>query len=201
MAFTFSAWNSISRSTTSPKPGFFTYDVAVAGISDTLATITASDYFDQVAPYLAQGDLIYIIASDGKGIYQVTSATGAGTVTMAPIASNYKIVTLPVSFASGQQATHTLYFPSGAIVTKVRSFVTAAIAGTDNATITCQNNGGSAMANGVVTIPASSAVATEDNASPTTNNVFTAGQKMQLVCAKTTAGGTANVFVEYFNVG
>lgn len=116
-------------------------------------------------------------------------------------AANYKVICIPMSFASGATTTHTLYFPMAVTVTKVRTFVTTAIAGTDAATVTCANNGGSAMTGGVVTIPLSSTVATENSATPTTNNTFTAGQKMQLTTAKTTAGGVVNCYVEYFTTG
>jgi hypothetical protein len=212
MSFERSNFNSISRMTTAPKPVWLTY----VSTDDALATIAASGYFNAIANEIDTNDIIYVVGSDGTGLYRFTSANGvspvtvsafdsapAGSITPADLntAANYKVVCIPVSFASGQQATHTLYFPMAVTVARVRSFVTSAIAGTDNATITCSNNAGSAMTGGVVTIDASSAVATEDSATPTTNNTFTAGQKMQLACAKTTAGGTANVFVEFYTTG
>jgi hypothetical protein len=231
MSFNRQGWNSISRSTTAPKPVLYTYDVNLItdtdDSDDALATIAASAFFNDVADDIDANDLVYVVGSDGTGLYRFTSANGvtpvtvtafdtvpAGSIVNADIsasaaivpskfttAANYKVLCLPVSFATGAQATHTVYFPMAVTVTGVRSFVTGAIAASDNATITCSNNAGSAMANGVVTIDASAAVGVEDSASPTTNNTFTAGQKMQLACAKTTAGGTANVYIEYYTTG
>jgi hypothetical protein len=231
MSFNRQGLNSVSRSTTAPKPVWYTYDVNLISDSDdsddTLATISASAFFNDIADEIDADDVIYVVGSDGAGLYRFTSAVGvtpvtvtafdtvpAGSIVNADISAsagivpskfansaNYKVICIPVSFAAGAQATHTLYFPMAVTVTGVRTFVTSAIAGTDNATVTCQNNAGAGMTGGIVTIDASSAVATEDSATPTTNNTFTAGQKMQLVCAKATAGGTANVYVEYFTTG
>lgn len=219
MSFKLQAWNCFSRLTTGPKPVFYTYDVNLLtgdDKNDTLSTIVTSGFFNSQANTVAANDLLYVIASDSAGLYRFTSANGvtpvtvgafdavpAGSITPSDMstAANYKLLCLPVSFESGQQATHTVYFPMAVTVTKIRSFVTKAIANTDVATITAQNNAGSAMTNGAITIPISASVANENMASPTTNNTFTAGQKLQLVCAKTTAGGTANVYVEYYTTG
>lgn len=223
MAFILSNWNSVSRSTTAPKPVWLTYQ----STTDTLATIAASGYFNDIADNIDANDIIYVVGSDATGLYRFTSANGVTPVTVAAFdtvpagsivnadisasagivpskfdnSANYKTICIPMSFASGLTTTHTLYFPMAVTVAKVRTFVTTAIAGTDAATVTCANNAGSAMTGGVVTIPLSSAVATENSATPTTNNTFTAGQKMQLTTAKTTAGGVVNCYVEFYTTG
>lgn len=230
MSFNIAAWNCISRMTTAPKPVFYTYDVNLltnSDADDTLATIATSAFFNDVADQIDADDLIYVIGSDGRGFYRFTSANAATPVTITAFpqiptgsivnadisasagivpskfanSANYKVIAVPVSFVTANQTTQTIYFPMSVTVTKVRSFVTSALSGTDAGTITCENNAGSAMASGVITIPLSSAVATENSATPTTNNTFTAGQKMQLVIAKTTTGGAATVFVEYLTTG
>lgn len=53
-----------------------------------------------------------------------------------------------------------------------------------------------AMANGVITHLASAALNDEQSVSPTTNNVVVADSYVQLVSAKTTAGGKALVTIE-----
>jgi hypothetical protein len=230
MSFNIAGWNCISRLTTAPKPCFYTYNVNLINgtdSDDTLATIATSAFFNNQADYVSQNDLIYVIGSDGTGLYKVTSADNATPVTVTAFdtvpagsivdadisasaaivpskfanSANYKVVAIPVSFVTANQTTHTFYFPNAATVTKVRSFVTGALSGTDAGTITCQNNAGTGMTGGVITIPLSSAVATENSVTPSANNTFTAGQKMQLVVAKTTTGGTATVFVEYLTTG
>lgn len=279
MAFVFfaesdgaSVWNCVSRSTTAPKPVLYTYNALAAG-TDTLSTIATSAYFNQVSDQIDTNDLLYVVATDGTGLYRFTSAqsvtpvtitafdtvpagsivnadisasaaiafsklaaltsgnilvgsagnvatsvamsgdvaiiaSGATTIQAAAVtpskintAGNSRIVAFPVSFETGQQMTHALYFNCAATVNLVRTIVTDAIAGTDTATITCSNNAGSAMAGGVVTIAISAPVAEEDSATPTTNNTFTSGQKMQLLAAKTTAGGEVTCFVEYTVTG
>lgn len=107
------------------------------------------------------------------------------------------IVDLEVSFENGEQTTHTLYFPYKVKITKLRAFVTKALAGTDAGTITAKNNGGTAMTNGAISLAASSTVGTEGSATPTANNVIDVDEKLQLTVAKSTAGGKARVTVEY----
>lgn len=110
------------------------------------------------------------------------------------------IIDLEVSFESGEQTTHTLYFPFAVTINKIRAFVTKALAGTDDGTITAKNNAGTGMTGGVITLALSSAVATEGTASPTANNTIAVDEKLQLTVAKTTAGGRARVTVEYTRI-
>jgi hypothetical protein len=107
------------------------------------------------------------------------------------------VIAIPVSFETGEQLTHTVYFPKGATVTKLRALVTKALANTDAGTIQGKNNAGTNMTSGLVTIPLSSVLATEANATPSANNTFAAGEKAQFVVAKTTVGGKATLFIEY----
>jgi hypothetical protein len=77
------------------------------------------------------------------------------------------VIALPVSFETGEQLTHTLYFPKGATVTRLRALVTKALANTDAGTIQGKNDGGTNMTTGLITIPLSSALATEVTVTPT----------------------------------
>jgi hypothetical protein len=230
MSFNVEGWNVISRSTTAPHPVFFTYSVnelTGGDQDDTLATISASGFFNSMANNLNEDDLIYAVGSDSSNFYRVSSANGvtpvtisainfvpAGSITNADIASNanivpsklatsanYKVICIPISFVAAQQTTHTLYFPMAVTVTAIRAFVTTSLAATDPGVVTCKNNAGTPMANGTVTIPASSAPGIEVSVSPTSNDTFTAGQKMQLTCSKVTSGGAANIYISFYTTG
>lgn len=48
----------------------------------TVAAIAASGYFNSATNLLAKGDIIVIQGSNGTALAQVTSATGAATVTV-----------------------------------------------------------------------------------------------------------------------
>lgn len=88
-----------------------------------------------------------------------------------------------------------LYVNHKVTVNKVRSIVVKALAATDDGTITLASAGG-AMADGVITVAASSAINDEDTASPSTNNVIAADSYIQLTVDKTTKGGKALVTIE-----
>jgi hypothetical protein len=141
-----------------------------------------------------------LVAELQDHVEDLDSALGTGGATVAAniltIAQSC-VIALPVSFETGEQLTHTLYFPKGATVSRLRALVTKALANTDAGTIQGKNDGGTNMTTGLITIPLSSALATEVTVTPTGNNTFTAGQKAQFAVAKTTVGGKATLFVEF----
>ena len=106
---------------------------------------------------------------------------------------------VPVSFESGEQMTHKIYFTQSVKITGWRGQVTKALAATDAGTITLKDSSGNNITpNAAISIPASTAIAAEFNqGAPTTNAVVAAGDFIQLVVAKTTAGGKGNVYIEY----
>ena len=111
---------------------------------------------------------------------------------------NRFVITFPVSFETGfQMATLDIYMPAKCQVTRVRSIVTKALAGTDNGTIQFKNSAGTNFTNGLLTHLASAALADKQSAVPTANHVCLADDFIRLVTAKTTAGGEALVQVEY----
>jgi len=78
--------------------------------------------------------------------------------------------------------------------------VTKALAGTDAGTITGaigQNGVFTAITNGVITIPLSTAIDTRVEVLPTAAHRVTAGHEIRFTAAKTTAGGKAVLSV-YF---
>lgn len=111
-----------------------------------------------------------------------------------------EVVTLPVSFETGEQGAHKVYFPAPVTITKIRSQVSKAIAATDAGTITGANATG-ASTGGVITHDASDAFGVEEVATPTTNVNVDADSYYQLTSAKSTAGGKAVVTIEYKSRG
>lgn len=101
-----------------------------------------------------------------------------------------------VSFETGETGAIRIYFPMPVQITNIRSIVTKALAATDAGTVTGANSVGNS-ATGVITIPLSSVLGTELNVVPTTNNTVAAGSYYQLTPAKVTAGGKAQVAIEY----
>jgi len=53
--------------------------------ADNVATIAASGFFNNATTLLAKGDLIFIFGANGTGLAQVTSNTGAATVTVGAL--------------------------------------------------------------------------------------------------------------------
>jgi len=153
-------------------------------------TLTINGYFESrvYSPFSGAGTVVFGANS------RRTLSTPSGFAEDVHLKGN---IGLEVSFETGEQTTHTVYFPFKVTVNKIRSFVTKALAATDDGTITAKNNAGTGMTNGVITIAASAAVAAEGSASPTANNVIGADEKIQLTIAKTTAGGRARVTIEF----
>jgi len=104
---------------------------------------------------------------------------------------------VPVSFETGEQTVSKIYFPFACTITKYRGQVSKSIAATDDGTVTAANSVG-AMAGGVLTFAASATIDTVVTpAVPTTNTTVAKGSYLQLTVAKSTAGGKANVSIEY----
>lgn len=146
---------------------------------------------------------------DGSGIREVpdintlpgswnSNVTIPPSVLTANARKGYRSV--PVSFETGEQLTHKVWFTQSVKITGWRVQVTKALAATDAGTITLKDSSGANITpNAVLSMPASTAIAAEANqGAPTSANaVVAAGDFIQLVVAKTTAGGKANVYIEY----
>jgi DNA-binding MurR/RpiR family transcriptional regulator len=63
--------------------GFYIYDA----LADTIATVTTSGYFNDIARQMRNRDVIIVIANNGGSIDTifVTSATGAAVVTTSAV--------------------------------------------------------------------------------------------------------------------
>ena len=110
------------------------------------------------------------------------------------------IVALEVSFESGEQTTHKIYFPHAVVITEARAQVTKALAATNSGTITLKNNAGTAMANGVITFSASAPLSTLGFCKPTSNQGIASTNYLQITVAKTTAGGRARVEIHFYKL-
>ncbi len=108
-----------------------------------------------------------------------------------------EVLTIFVSFETDGLGTQYLDLAIPGTVSKAVARVSTTIAATDAATIQLQDNSGTNLTGGLITIPLSSTVGTAVSVSPSANNVFTAGQSMRLVLTKTTPGGSANVIISY----
>lgn len=136
-------------------------------------------------------------ALGGTGI-DSSSSTGFAVVSSGThsVGALTETIRVDVSFVTASQGTYYVALPA-CTVTKVKARVTSAIAGTDDATITCQNASSTNMTSGLLTLPASSAHGTGVSVNPSANNTFSAGSEMQLVVAKTTSGGQCSVDITF----
>ena len=74
---------------------------------DTLETMAASAYFNDVTFRLHDGDIIYVIGSDGSDQLQVTSANGVSPVTV--------VVYIPASGGAPNDATYLVQIANGSL--------------------------------------------------------------------------------------
>lgn len=102
-----------------------------------------------------------------------------------------------LSFESGQQNTARVHFQDRVRITGVRGEVTKALAATDAGTITPKDAAGATMTNGVLTFAAAAALNNRQSATPTANQVVAAGSFLDLVAAKTTAGGAVQCYIDW----
>lgn len=108
---------------------------------------------------------------------------------------NTEIVTVPMSFETGEQTATKIYFPYAVQIKRIRGIVTKALAATNSGTITGANSAGNSTA-GVITALASAALDTEYSVNPTDNNLVGKDSYYKLTSAKVTAGGKILVTLE-----
>jgi hypothetical protein len=100
-----------------------------------------------------------------------------------------------ISFESGEVGAYKIRVPWDCTLDFAYSYVTKAIAATDNGTITFKNNAGTVMdtgagaGTGIITYTASTARDSATNITFTGTNTFSAGELLTIESAKTTAGG------------
>ena len=126
------------------------------------------------------------LATDSVTTVKITDAN----ITAAKLDAETKLYAVPVtlSFETGEQTDYEIIIPHAFTLTNINYTVIKAIAATDDATISPRVNG-VATTPSSITISASSALSTSASTAITGGNTGTAGQIINLITAKTTAGG------------
>lgn len=142
------------------------------------------------------GNVATSVAMSGHVFISNTGVTTiqAGVITPSMLAGNgaKEAITMGVSAQSGELANYAWVAPFAGTLTNIYTYVTLAVAATDDWTLTA-NIKGVPVTGGVVTIAASSALNTADSATPSAANTFAAGDIITFVSAKPTAGGKAQL--------
>ena len=106
-----------------------------------------------------------------------------------------KLQTADISFESGEVGAYKIRVPWDCTLDFAYSYVTKAIAATDNGTITFKDNAGTVMdtgagaGTGIITYTASTARDSATSITFTGTNTFSAGELLTIESTKTTAGG------------
>src|SRR3990167_1997424 len=101
-----------------------------------------------------------------------------------------ELIVIPISFATGYTgAQNKIRMQYAGSVVSMYAISSLAIAGTDNATITAKDSGGTSMTGGLITFTASDAQNTAYSSAVTANNTFVDGDILTFLANKTTAGG------------
>lgn len=151
---------------------------------DTLAQISAANYFGPAADMLKPDDMLIADGSDGTRIIRVVTATGSSVTTAHP--SDGGRITLQVSVPAMNAAGDSFVVsPAAGQITSVRAVLEGA---TTAAAVLATRIGATAVAGGSLAIPAAAAGATFA-ASPTAANTVAAGQAIAVNCNG--AGGAA----------
>lgn len=146
--------------------------------------------------------VLYNFSSEGSAGYAAAQIEAeflaASSVTPSKLTEEgrMEVITIPVSFETGEQGNNVVVMPYSGTVKSIFAISTKAIAATDAATITPQNNTQTAMTAGTITFPASTAIDNAYTSTPTANNTFVAGDYLYFLTAKATAGGKALVSVK-----
>ena len=117
------------------------------------------------------------------------------TVNHAVAALRRKLQAVDISFETGELGAYKIRVPWDCTLDFAYSYVTKAIAATDNGTITFKNNAGTVMdtgagaGTGIITYTASTARDSATSITFTGTNTFSAGELLTIESAKTTAGG------------
>lgn len=112
---------------------------------------------------------------------------------------NRHTICVPVSFETGFQTTHKVPFGSRVRIHSVRVEVTKALADTNAGTVAIKNDDAS-VTHDTLSLAASAALGVQDTSSFADPVYVEAGDDLQLVSAKTNAGGEAYCFITYQNM-
>lgn len=155
--------------------------------ADTLATITASGYFDDFATTMQSNDLMYIQGSDANGMFVLTNTSGV--ITANAYAGDKVYLQGTIADVSTAE---TIYFvsPIAGKITKITSIISAAITSVD--AILTAKIATTAVTGGAITIAfTGSAVGTVDTVNPSAANTVAVGSNINV--ATNGASSTASV--------
>lgn len=102
----------------------------------------------------------------------------------------------PVSFESGEQGTYSYVFGERVQILQFKSSVKKGLSGTDNGTIQPKNTGVN-MGTSLITHLASASFGNTITTTPTTNNILSTTDSLDLEVSKSTVGGKALVYIKY----
>lgn len=159
------------------------YEAANGGTKPVIGTDIAAN-----SQFLAK------VVTDG------TRVTSGGVLDLRQMGScgQKHVIAIKSGFASTTVGDVFVPCPFNGRILYAESSVTTALAGTDAGTVTLaigSNDKYTAVTNGVLTIPLSSALSTRNQCAPSAANVFTEGDCIKATSAKTTSGGEAMVFL------
>lgn len=137
-----------------------------------------SNYDEQGGARTVIGGSLDIISGGDLDIESGGALKIAGTqVNAGALELDQRALTMSVTL--GSSSTRYLVVPWAGELTTLYSVVNAALT-TAAETITLSNNAGTAMTGGVITMATAAAAGEIDSATPTTQNTFTAGQKLKV---------------------
>lgn len=110
---------------------------------------------------------------------------------------NSQVMTIEVSFESGEQSTNAVIMPSDFVLDSITYQVIKALANTDAGTITPKINGSNVTLSSAISIPLSTVINTTATTTCTANNSGSAGDTLTLVATKTTAGGKVRCTIQW----
>lgn len=163
-------------STTKPKRVVILYNATVDLNANTLTIFGV-----QLSDVQAEGGNVTI-----EAIYDGTTRSIKLLDAAQILTGKSEILTLPLSFETGEIITARIYTPYAGYVSAIFAQVSHLIEATDDATIDCL----SFVTNyGTITLPGGTAAGSTVPITPSSNNTFTAGGYLDFQCAKTTPGG------------
>ena len=145
--------------------------------ADTLATITASGYFDSFATTLQSNDLMYARGSDDAGWFVLTNTSNVITADAAGGSKYY--LTARITDISSAETVWTPV-PTAGKVTKIMSVIAGTIA-TAPSVLTCKINAVAITTGAITVTDTASAAGDTDTVTPTGANTVAAGDALSVV--------------------
>lgn len=138
-----------------------------------------------------------VISIDEDGVTQLTNDSvtsdkvenGAISTSKLDTWLKYEMMSVDVSFETGEQGTNKIKMPYGGTLVEIYGIVTHEIAHNNSGTVTPKNNAGTTMTGGTLTFAALDAINTAYTTTPSANNTFVAGDILTFLTAKADAGG------------